>query len=137
MGSGVSAAFVTSSIPGFCSVYPIPATRQLQYCCEHGYLSAAAFATDPVGNFSLTLTNVIAGSAIQIETQDGTTTLHNSTAAGSTVNITLSAYGAGSALNDLRIKVRKGSAAPYYQPYETLTTAVVGAQSIYVSQIPD
>ena len=96
-----------------------------------------AFPTDPIGNFALTLTNVVTGSAIQIESQDGTTTLHNSTAAGSTVNITLQAYTAGSPLNDLRIKVRKGSAAPYYQPYETLTTAVVGAQSIYVSQIPD
>ena len=96
-----------------------------------------AFPTDPIGNFALTLTNVVTGSVIQIESQDGTTTLHNSTAAGSTVNITLQAYAAGSPLNDLRIKVRKGSAAPYYQPYETLTTAVVGAQSIYVSQIPD
>ena len=96
-----------------------------------------AFPTDPIGNFALTLTNVVTGSAIQIESQDGSTTLHNSTAAGSTVNITLQAYAAGSPLNDLRIKVRKGSAAPYYRPYETLTTAIVGAQSIYVSQIPD
>ena len=97
----------------------------------------ARFSTDPIGTFSLTLTNVVTGSAIQIESQDGSTTLHNSTAAGSTVNITLQAYSAGSNLNNLRVKVRKGSAAPYYQPYETLTTAVVGAQSIYVSQIPD
>lgn len=96
-----------------------------------------AFPTDPIGNFALTLTNVVTGSAIQIESQDGSTTLHNGTAAGSTVNITLQAYAAGSNLNNLRIKVRKGSAAPYYRPYETLTTAVVGAQSIYVSQIPD
>lgn len=96
-----------------------------------------AFPTDPIGNFALTLTNVVTGSSIQIESQDGSTTLHNSTAAGATVNITLQAYAAGSPLNELRIKVRKGSAAPYYQPYETLTTAVVGAQSIYVSQIPD
>ena len=96
-----------------------------------------AFPTDPIGNFALTLTNVVTGSAIQIESQDGSTTLHNSTAAGSTVGITLQAYAAGSNLNDLRIKVRKGSAAPYYRPYETLTTAIVGSQSIYVSQIPD
>ena len=100
-------------------------------------LSRQSLPSDPIGTFALTLTNVVAGSAIQIESQDGTTTLHNSTAAGSTVNISLSAYAAGSNLNDLRIKVRKGSAAPYYQPYETLTTAVVGSQSIYVSQIPD
>lgn len=93
--------------------------------------------TDPIGNFFLTLTNVVTGSAIQIESQDGSTTLHNSTASGSTVVINLSAYAAGSNLNSLRIKVRKGSAAPYYRPYETLTTAIVGSQSIYVSQIPD
>lgn len=99
--------------------------------------SRAALPTDPIGNFNLTLTNVVVGSSVQIESQDGSTTLHNSTASGSTVNITLSAYAAGSNLNDLRIKVRKGSASPYYRPYETLTTAIVGSQSIYVSQIPD
>ena len=93
--------------------------------------------SDAVGSFILTLTNVVVGSAIQVETQDGTTTLHNSVAASSSPTITLSAYGAGSNLNDLRIKVRKGTSSPYYQPYETLTTAFVGSQSIYVSQIPD
>lgn len=96
-----------------------------------------SFPTDPIGNFTLTLTNVVTGSAIQIKSQDGSTTLHNSTAAGSTVNITLQTYAAGSPLNDLRIKVRKGSAAPFYQPYTTFTTAIVGAQSIYVNQLPD
>ena len=102
-----------------------------------GVYGETRLPTDALGSFALTLTNVVTGSAIQIESQDGSTTLHNSAAAGSTVGITLQAYAAGSPLNDLRIKVRKGSAAPYYQPYETLTTAVVGAQSIYVSQIPD
>lgn len=100
-------------------------------------LAAQSLSTDPIGTFVLMLTNVVTGSAIQIESQDGTTTLHNSTAAGSTVVINLSAYAAGSSLNNLRIKIRKGSAEPYYQPYETLTTAVVGSQTIYVSQIPD
>lgn len=100
-------------------------------------LGVCRLPTDSIGTFSLTLTNVVTGSAVQIESQDGTTTLHNGSASGSTVVITLSAYAGGSALNNLRIKVRKGSAAPYYQPYETLTTAIVGSQSIYVSQIPD
>ena len=97
----------------------------------------ARLPTDPVGTFALTLTNVVSGSSIHIESQDGSTTLHNSTASGSTVVINLSAYAAGSNLNNLRIKVRKGSESPYYRPYETLTTAIVGSQSIYVSQIPD
>lgn len=97
----------------------------------------AALATDPIGTFALTLTNVVVGSAIQIEDQAGTTTLYNGTAATSTPLINLSAYAGGSGLNNLRIKVRKGSASPYYIPWETVTNAFVGSQSIYVAQVPD
>lgn len=106
---------------------------------DHGVFAIgnARLPSDSIGNFILTLTNVVVGSAIQIETQDGTATLHNSVAASSSPVINLSAYGAGSPYNALRIKVRKGTSSPYYQPYETLTTAFVGSQSIYVSQIPD
>lgn len=93
--------------------------------------------SEALGVFALTLTNLVVGSSIQIEDQAGTTTLYNGTAAGTSQLINLNAYSAGSGLNDLRIKVRKGSSAPYYQPYETLATASVGAQSIYVSQIKD
>ena len=100
-------------------------------------LGVAAWATDPVGTFILTLANVVVGSAIQIETQDGSSTLYNGVAATSSPTINLSAYASGSAYNDLRIKVRKGTSSPYYRAYETLTTAFVGSQSIYVSQIPD
>lgn len=89
-----------------------------------------------IGAFDLTLTNVVVGSAIQIETQAGATIV-NRTATGTTEVFSLSAYKSGSAYNDLRIKVRKGTGTPYYRPYETLTTAFVGAQSIYVSQIQD
>jgi len=92
---------------------------------------------DPIGTFALTLTNVVVGSAIQIEDQAGTTTLYNGTAATSSPLINLSAYAGGSGLNNLRIKVRKGSASPYYIPWETVTNAVVGSQTIYVAQIPD
>lgn len=100
-------------------------------------LGVAAWATDPVGTFILTLTNVVPGSSIQVETQSGATTLYNGVAANASPTINLSAYASGSPYNSLRVKVRKGTSSPYYQPYETLTTAFVGAQSIYVSQIPD
>ena len=106
---------------------------------DHGVFAIgnARLPSDAIGNFILTLTNVVVGSAIQIETQDGSSTLYNGVAATSSPTINLSAYASGSAYNDLRIKVRKGTSSPYYQPYETLTTAFVGSQSIYVSQIPD
>lgn len=93
--------------------------------------------TDPIGAFTLTLNNIVIGSAIQIESQDGSTVFANIVADATTETFALSAYAPGSPLNDLRIKVRKGSAAPFYQPYETLATALVGAQAIFVSQTPD
>jgi len=99
-------------------------------------LSRQRLASDSIGAYSLTLQNLVVGSAIQIETQAGAF-ITNRTAASSTEVFSLPAYPSGNAGNDLRIKVRKGSAAPYYKPYETLTTALVGNQSVYVSQTPD
>ena len=92
--------------------------------------------TDPIGVFTLTLTNIVIGSRIHIETQGDGTTLHDSVA-DATATISLSAYASGSPYNALRIKVRKASSAPTYKPFETLATAIVGAQSIYVGQIAD
>ncbi len=89
-----------------------------------------------LGTFELTLTNLVVGSVIYIDSQDGAHSFELRTADASEEVFNLGVYGVA-AMNNLRIKVRKGSSAPYYQPYETLTTAVVGAQSIYVSQIPD
>lgn len=100
-------------------------------------LAIERLPTEPVGAFTLTLTNLVVGSAIQVEDQTGANTFHNSTAGAATEVISLDAFGLGSSKNDLRIKVRKGSGAPFYQPYETLTVAFVGAQSIYVSQVQD
>ncbi len=97
----------------------------------------ARLPDDPVGSHTLTLTNVVIGSRIAIRDQANTTTLYDQIAATSTVGIPLSVYSAGSPLNDWRIKIRKASDTPYYQPYETLMTANVGNSSIYVSQLPD
>lgn len=117
--------------------YEYPSTRGAFKNMFGMCLEQQPLPTDPIGTFALTLTNVVVGSAIQIEDQAGTTTLYNGTAATSTPLINLSAYAGGSGLNNLRIKVRKGSASPYYIPWETVTVAVVGSQTIYVAQIPD
>ena len=92
--------------------------------------------TDPVGVFEITLTNLVVGSAVHIEAVDGPV-LVNMVADAPTEVITLQTYSAGSALNNLHVKVRKGSGSPFYRPFETDTTSVVGFQSIYVSQIPE
>ena len=100
-------------------------------------LGVCRLPTDPFGTFSLTLTNVVVGSRIHVETQGDGTALHDSVADATDETISLSAYASGSAYNALRIKVRKGTGSPTYKPFETLATAIVGAQSIYVGQIPD
>jgi len=92
--------------------------------------------TDPIGTLSLTLTNVVVGSRVHVEKQSDGTSFYDELADASTVSIPLSVYSSGSAYNDLRIKVRKGSGTTY-KPWETQATAIVGSQSIYVSQIPD
>ena len=99
--------------------------------------SRASLPNDPIGTFALTLTNIVIGSRIHIEAQGDGTALHDSVADTANETINLSTYAAGSPYNALRIKVRKGTGSPTYKPFETLATAIVGAQSIYVGQIPD
>lgn len=93
--------------------------------------------TDPIGTHTLTLTNVVVGSRVHIESQDGATQHYDAIAASSTVVPVINVYSAGDAKNNWRIRVRKGTSAPFYIPYETLMTATVGSSSIYVGQIPD
>lgn len=92
--------------------------------------------TESIGTFVLTLTGLVVGSAVQIMTQTGTA-IENRTVASTSEVFNVPAYSSGNALNDLRIRVRKASAAPYYQPYETLAVASVGSQSIFINQVAD
>jgi hypothetical protein len=104
---------------------------------NHGVVySLLRLPTDSIGSFTLTLTNLVVDSVVRVETQAGAL-VELRTAASSTESFSVPAYSVGSANNDLRIKVRKGSAAPFYRPFETLATALVGAQSIYIAQIQD
>ena len=122
-------------------------------------LSQQGVATDPVGTTTLTLQNVVNGSNVHIETQDGTvsrfdqqyghgivqyndsgTDYDESTVlydAQANTAIALDVYEQGSALNDIRIRIRKGTSAPYYVPYETQVTLSETPVSIYISQISD
>lgn len=84
---------------------------------------------------TLTLTNVAVGSRVFIRDQANTTTHYDQIAAASTVVINATVY--GDSRDNWRIKIRKASAAPYYQSYETLMTATAGNSSIYVNQLPN
>lgn len=120
----------------------IPATRgPMRPQCSEVY-SQQRLSTDALGTTTLTLTNVVVGSRYRIERQgDGSLATPTANAEGvagsSTVAITLDYYAAGNANNDVRIKVRKGTAAPKYLPFETQATLDAAAQSTYVAQVAD
>ena len=99
-------------------------------------ISVAALPTDPIGTNALTLTNLVSGSAIRVEEADGTLREFREADATSEA-FTLDVYSAGSAKNNLVIKVRKGTAAPKYLPFTTYVTAAVGSQSVYIAQVAD
>ena len=121
---------------GFQGVVLIPSDRGRWVGGGLQMTSQLPLPTDPVGVMPITLTNLVIGSAVQVESLSGVS-IHNSTADATSKEIVVQVYSIGSPLNDLRIKVRKGSSAPFYQPWETFTTAVVDTQTIYVSQITD
>jgi hypothetical protein len=111
----------------------VPGLRPLGFCA----VGRMRLPTESVGTFSLTLTNLVVGSSIRIEIQSTGVLVELRTAGGSSEVFSVPAYSSGNTLNDLRIKVRKGSAAPLYKPYETLAAAVIGSSSVYIAQIPD
>ena len=124
-------------VPGAVTITQIPTLRGRQYSSSGGYLSAARLAADAIGVFTLTLSNVVIGSRVNITPLAGGAALHDAVAAATTVVVVLSVYSPGSPGNDLRIRVRNASGTPTYKPYETQATAKVGALGVFVSQVQD
>jgi hypothetical protein len=108
-------------------------------------LGVARLPTDPVGTFTLRLKNIVRGSRYRIEVAttgaladtDGEGDAPAGTGTTTDVDITLPYYASGNANNDLRIKVRKGSAATKYLPFETQAVAQAGVVISYISQTAD
>lgn len=97
-------------------------------------LAALRLSTDQIGSHVLTLNNVVVGSRILIIWASTGTVVTNAVVAASPFVITLPVYGAGQPGNDLLIRIRNASAAPFYQPYQTQLQVYQGASSIFVSQ---
>lgn len=91
-------------------------------------------AGEAIYNLTLTLTNVVSGSAWRVEETDGTL-IDSGTASGTTATASVPYYGS---TRDVVVKVRKGTASPFYQPYDT-HVSIDGTASIsqYVAQITD
>lgn len=99
-------------------------------------------ATEPVGTFTLRLTNIVSGSRYRIS-RSGDNSLATPTgvaegvAGATTVDITLDLYAAGNSNNNLAIDVRKGTSATKYLPFRTQATAQSGTVTAYISQVAD
>ena len=98
---------------------------------------AARLPTDSVGTFVLTVQNVVVGSSIRVEVQSTGQEIETRTATTANEVFNIPAYTSGNPLNSLRIKVRKGTSAPKYLPFDTYATAVVGSGNVYILQTQD
>ena len=130
----MSSAIFIPNFAGHAGCQIIPTTRG-PMTPNHGVvLSRGRLATDSIGNFSLTLTNLVIGSRVHIQVTSTGVAVDDIVADAPSETITIPAYSPGSANNDLTIKVRKASATPFYRPYRTQVTALVGSHSIPVEQ---
>lgn len=82
-------------------------------------------------NVSITIEGLVAGSALRVErVSDNALMVEN--ASTSTSEVVSVAGG-----TNYRIKVRKGTSAPKYQPFATHTGTLSGDTTVFVQQIPD
>lgn len=82
-------------------------------------------------NVSITIEGLVAGSALRVErVSDNALMFEN--ASTSTSEVVSVAGG-----TNYRIKVRKGTSAPKYQPFATQTGTLSGDTTVFVQQIPD
>jgi hypothetical protein len=125
-----------SGLPSLFAVVPVPASRRRQHATEGGYLSRGALPTDALFAVSLTLQNVADGSRYRIEDTADNSEVASGVQSG-TGDIVISGLDYFGANRTFRIKVRKATGSPKYQPFETQVVVGAGGGSSFVSQIPD
>jgi hypothetical protein len=93
-------------------------------------------ASEPIGAADATLLNVVVGSIWRIEDATTGATIATGTASASTVITSVSVFSGGG--DTLKLKVRKATSAPYYQPFDTQLIVFAGVpQSVFVNQVRD
>ncbi len=124
-------------MPGFPAPYTVFSSkigRGKTFDTGKTALGVCRLPSDPVGNFTLQLTNIVVGSVLRLEDGLGNLISHTPSVATSSVSLTIPTYTTGSPRNQIKIKVRKGTASPYYKPWQYMATSFVGSLPIYVSQ---
>jgi len=101
------------------------------------FLGRQRLPTDSIGTCALTLTGLVAGSAVRIEIASTGALVEFRTATLTSEVFSVPVYAGGSANNDLKIKVRKATSTPIYKPFATLVTVSPANQSVYIAQVAD
>jgi hypothetical protein len=91
--------------------------------------------TDPLFYADLVLQNIVSGSRYRVIKDDDGTELSTGVAGSTTVTLTGLPVYANPQL--VKITVRKGTAAPKYQPFDTFAYMARGSVSAFIAQIPD
>lgn len=93
--------------------------------------------TDAIGTCSVRIQNAVTGSRYRIEVSSTGTLVAEGDVSSADFSVSVPLYPAGNAANTLKVKIRKGTTAPKYQPFETQVTAVSAGALAYVSQVLD
>lgn len=96
--------------------------------------AVAQQTTYPLDIVNVLVQNVVAGSAWRLEKVSDSSLLGSGVAVGGDFSVAVSYP--GSSFN-ARLKVRKGTTAPKYIPYETLVVVSASGGTAYVSQSAD
>lgn len=100
-------------------------------------LARQRLSTDSIGTCSVRVQNAVTGSRYRIEVSSTGTLVAEGDVSSADFSVSVPLYPAGNAANTLKVKIRKGTTAPKYQPFETQVTAVSAGALAYVSQVLD
>lgn len=101
-------------------------------------VSIARLPTDPLFFSNLTLRNIVGGSRYRVTRSDTGAELATGVAAGTgLVDVTISGVSCFSNPQLVDVTVRKGTAAPKYQPYTAQTEITKSGGLAFIAQVPD
>ena len=123
--------------PSQAGTLPLSATRGPMCPMRGTVVYRARLVTDPTGTFTLRLKNLVVGSRVRVEVQTTGALVDEFIVSSADQDRSINLYASGNANNNLRIKVRKASAAPKYQSFETYAQAQQGTVTAYIAQVSD
>jgi hypothetical protein len=113
----------------------VPAATSRMTMAVDVSVGAFRLPTDPLFYADLVLQNIVSGSRYRVTKDDDGTELATGVAGSTTETLTGLPVYANPQL--VKITVRKGTAAPKYQPFDTFAYMARGSVSAFIAQIPD